>query len=178
MVRAKKKMRTRTVAVLIGIGVAVVGGGIAFAYFTNVGSGTGGATAGSNNPVTVNQVGTLAGIAPGVSVALAGTFTNPNPGPVQIKSVTATLAPGAITKAAGAVGTCDVSDFQIVNTATPAVPPTQTATTLTGPDPGVQVASGSNVGAWSGLTLQFNNKTGVNQDGCKGAGVVITYTAA
>jgi len=180
MARTKTKMRTRTVAILAGIGVAVVGGGIAFAYFTNVGAGSGTAGTGSNNPVVVKQTGSsITGMAPGVAAKpLSGNFDNPNPGPVFIASVTATVTAVTTSQPSPApsppVPDCAVGDFLIGGT--PVTPPSpQSALTTTGL--GVEIPAGTAQGAWSGLTLQFNNKTNQNQDACKNSTVTITYTA-
>lgn len=175
--KTKTKMRTRTVAILVGIGVAVAGGGIAFAYFTNVGSGSGNAATGSNNPVVVRQTSAVTAMAPGIPAQqLSGNFDNPNPGGVFIASVTATISSVAVVAPSvapsPAVPACTVTDFVIgVGSAAGT---SQTGTSTAGL--GVEVPSGNGQGAWSGLTLQFNNKT-TNQDACKNSTVTITYTA-
>jgi hypothetical protein len=177
--KTKKKMRTRTVAILAGIGVAVAGGGLAFAYFTNVGAGTGTAGTGSNNPVVVKQTSPLTAMAPGVAAQqLSGNFdNNDNPGPVFIKSVTATVSSVAVVAPSPApspaLPPCTVSDFVIGVGAAPGT--TQTGTTNP-PSPNAEIPKGSAQGAWSGLTLQFNDKA-TNQDACKNSTVTITYVA-
>ncbi len=66
-----------------------------------------------------------------------------------------------MTKAAGAVaGTCDATDYTLANAAMTV---------------GAQVPAGTGVGAWTGATIQFNNKGGSNQDQCKGATVNLAY---
>ena len=180
MARTKGKMKTRSVAILIGIGVIVVGGGIAFAFFTNTGAGSGTAGTGSNNPVVVKQTSTLTAMAPGVAPqALSGNFDNTNnPGPVFVKSVTATVASVATTPV-GATG-CSITDF-VIGTGTTAGT-SQAATGTVGLTPatltaaGVEIPAASGTGAWGNLNLQFNNKA-TNQDACKGSTVTITYTA-
>jgi hypothetical protein len=176
MARTKGKMKTRSIAILIGIGVVVVGGGIAFAYFTNIGSGTGSAGTGSNNPVVVKQTSAVTAMAPGIAPQpLSGNFDNPNPGGVFIASVTAEIA--SVTLVAPATplpqgSSCDKTDF-VIGGGTQGVT-TQIGTTTTGL--GVEIPAGTAKGAWSGLTLQFNNKN-TNQDACKNSMVNITYTA-
>jgi hypothetical protein len=177
MARTKTKMKTRTLGILIGIGVVVVGGGIAFAYFTNVGAGTGAAGTGSNNPVVVKQTSAVTAMAPGIAAQpLSGNFDNPNPGPVFIAGVTATVSSVTVVvpnpAPSVAPPACTVTDF-IIGGGTQGAN-AQTATTTTGL--GVEVPAGNAQGAWSGLTLQFNNKA-TNQDACKGSTVNITYTA-
>lgn len=153
MMNTNKK---RFTLIAITVAAVLVGGGIAAAYWTNSGSGSGAAGTGSNVAVTVNQTSTVSGLAPGLPAqALSGNFDNPNAGPVFVAAVTATVTgtdqPG-----------CGPTDYTIAGTATV----------------GAQVAAGTGVGAWSGLTIQFNNKPAVNQDACKTAVVTIAYTSS
>jgi hypothetical protein len=174
MAGTKKKMKTRTIAIIAGIGVAVAGGGIAFAYFTGVGSGSGTATAGSNNPIIVTQNANIPPLPLGPGVApqtLSGKFTNANTGPVYVGSIS------AVVTAVSVVGTpappaCSPSDFVIAG-GTHSVAPNNNTWTI---PIGREIAVGTAVDNWSGLTIGFVNKA-TNQDACKGAGVTITYTA-
>ena len=139
----------------------VVGGGIAYAYWTNNGTGTGSAETGTNAALTVNQTTTVSAMAPGVAPqALSGNFDNPNVGPVFVKTVVATVTS---TNATG----CSAADYTITG-----------VSIIGGSAPGVGgnvPAGGANVGSWSGLTIAFNNTTS-NQDACKGAVLTIGYT--
>lgn len=147
----KRKIVATAVVALALLGVASG----AFAYWTNAGSGTGSASTGTTSSITVNQTSTVSGLAPGLAAqALSGNFDNPNSGPVYVASVT------AVVSSTDKVG-CGATDYTIAGTATVAA----------------SVAAGTAVGSWSGLTIQFNNKAGTNQDACKGAAVTITYTA-
>lgn len=138
---------------LVSVGLVGIGGG-AFAYWTNIGSGPGSATTGTTISIVVNQTSAVTGLAPGLPAqSLAGTFDNPNAGPVYVTAVTATVTG---TNQAG----CDATDYTIAGTASVAA----------------EIPAGSSVGAWSGLTIQFNNKA-VNQDACKNAAVTISYAA-
>jgi hypothetical protein len=151
----------------------VLGGGIAFAYFTNVGAGSGNAGTGSNVPVVVKQTSAVTAMAPGIAPQqLSGNFDNPNSGPVFIKDVTAVVSSVAMVGTPPAPS-CTPTDFVIGVGAT--VGTTQSGTTVTGL--GVEIPAGTAKGAWSGLTLQFNNKS-TNQDACKGSTVTLTYTAS
>ncbi len=146
----------RTTAIIAGVVVLLVGAGAAFAYWTNSGAGTGDADTGTNVAVVVNQTSTVTGMAPGVAAqALSGNFDNANAGPVYVAAVSATVS-GTDTPGCGA------TDYTIAGTATV----------------GAQVPAGTGVGSWSGLTIQFNNKAGVNQDACKNANVTIAYTSS
>ena len=149
MTRIKKKWAIVLVVASLCIG------GVAFAYWTNTGSGAGTASTGSNASITVNQTSTVSGLAPGLAAqALSGTFDNPNTSPVYVTSVTATVT------GTDQVG-CGATDYTIAGTATV----------------NAQVPAGTSVGSWSGLTIQFNNKTAVNQNACKNAVVSIAYTS-
>ena len=146
---------TRKTALVLGAVLLVSSGGAAYAYFTSTGAGTGTAQSGTTAAVVVNQTSTVAGLAPGLPAqSLAGNFDNPNAGPVYVAAVTATVTS---TDKAG----CGPTDYTIAGTA----PVT------------AQVAAGSGVGAWTGLTIQFNNK-GTNQDVCKNALVTIAYASS
>jgi hypothetical protein len=157
MARFAKRKTAAVAAVLL------VGGGTAYAYWTASGGGSGSAATGTPSALTVNQTSTVTDMAPGDSAqTLSGTFDNPNPGPIYVGSVTATIA--SVTKAGGAVaGTCDATDYTLANAAMTV---------------NVQVAAGSGVGSWTGATIKFNNKAGTNQDACKGATVNLTYTVS
>jgi hypothetical protein len=153
------KIRTRlgpllTVVVLLAIG------GIALAYWTQGGSGSGTASAGTPVAITVNQTGSPSGLYPGgPSAALAGTFTNTNASPVTISSVTAAVHAFASHTVDATKPDCTQADFAIAGTSGANVVP-----------------SGTAVGSWSGLTVRMLDN-GLNQDNCKGAAITIDYTA-
>ncbi len=150
----KSRSKKLIVVAVVSAALLAAGGGT-YAYWTSVGSGSSTASTGTVVAVTVNQTTTVAGLAPGLAAqSLSGNFDNPNAGPVYIAAVTAVVTG---TDKAG----CTATDYTIAGTATV----------------GAQVAAGSGVGSWSGLTIQFNNK-GTNQDACKGAVVAIAYTAS
>jgi hypothetical protein len=148
---------------LATLAVAVAAAVGAYAYWTTGGTGTGSATAGSTTDVSVYQTSTPSGtLYPGGPAdALSGDFTNPNPNTVHLASVTA-----AVTGVTGA-GTdsskpdCTTADFVIGGSTGPIVVPAHAA---------------GHVGSWSGLTIKLADGA-ANQDNCKGASAVITYTA-
>jgi hypothetical protein len=149
----------RRLAVVLVAVLAVAGG--AYAYWTASGSGDGTATAkDATQPLTIHQTTALDPMYPGDSPqTISGNFDNPNSGPIRVATVTASI--DAVTKAQGAPsGTCDATDFTLAN-ATMNV--------------GAEVPSGNGRGAWTGATIQFNNKSNVNQDACKGATVRLAY---
>ena len=150
-----RRFTKKTVAVATGIVLLVMAAGVAYAYWTNTGSGTGEATTGTNESVVINQTSIITGLAPGAPAqVLSGNFDNPNTSPVYVTAVTAIVTG---TDQAG----CDASNYTIAGSA----------------PVNAQVPAGDGVGSWSGLTIQFNNKPDVNQDACKNAVVAIAYSA-
>ena len=95
----------------------------------------------------------------GPTAALAGTFTNPNPGSVNISSVTAAVHTFASHLVDAAKPDCTQADFAIGGTSGANVVP-----------------SGTAVGSWSGLTVRLLDN-GLNQDNCKNVSITIDYTA-
>lgn len=152
--------RSKRLAVITGV-LLLVGGGIAFAYWTQGGSGTGTAATGTTTAITVNQDSVVTAMGPGVAAQpLSGDFDNPNAGPVYVTSVTVSIA--SIT---GGGPTCEATDYTLANATS---------------DVGAQVPAGTNVGSWGSTdtpTIAFNNKAGENQDDCKNAVVNLAYTA-
>ena len=157
-----RKPTKKTTAIMIAAVTVLAGGGAAFAYWTAGGSGTGtGATSNGSADVTVVQTSTVTAMQPGDSAQpLSGTFDNPNDGPAYVATVTAAV--GSVTKAGGAVGDCDASDYTLAGA----------AMTVNAEVPA------NDTGAWTGATIKFNNKAGTNQNGCKGATVNLTYTVS
>ena len=148
----KRAIRGLVAAAVLACAVTAV------AFWSTTGSGTGsGATA---NPgaqtVTVNQTSASTGLFPGGSVALSGTIDNANSNPVQVATLSATVASVAEPHASAG---CSAADYSIT---------------------GGPVAVNANIPAggsepFSGLTLNMAN-TGSNQDACKGATVNVSYS--
>jgi hypothetical protein len=168
----KRFMSKRAAVVGIAVGLTLGMSGAAFAFWTTGGTGSGSATAGTTSNISVIQTSaTASSLYPGgPTESLFGNFTNPNPGGIHITAVIpavtgVTNGNSDVTKPA-----CLTTDFYISGTFGPyTVPP------------------GTNVGAWSGLSIGLVNRDGVinspteispaaNQDNCKGAIAVITYT--
>lgn len=142
-------------AAVLGAGViALTSGGVALAYWTSSGTGTGTAATGSTSSVTVVETTPVTNLYPGGNVTLAGKFNNSNSGSVKVGTVTATLG----TLPAG----CVAGDF-----------------TLTTPTAAVnaEIPTGTGVGAWSGIVLAMND-TSANQDACKSASLTINYSVS
>jgi hypothetical protein len=151
-----KKSRFVALAVLA---LALAVGGIAFAYWTQGGSGPGGASAGTTSAITVNQTGTPTGLYPGGPAApLSGTFDNPNAHPVHVSSVTVAVTPFSV-QTDNSKPACTEADFAVGGTSGANVVP-----------------AGSGVGSWSGLTVRLVDGV-ANQDNCKNVNITLDYTA-
>lgn len=154
-------MGKRRILLLASVGAVLLLAVGAYAYWTQGGSGTGSATAGTTSNITVNQTGApVTGLYPGgPAVTLSGNFDNPNSGSVRISSITAVVSSISGAGSDGSKPACTTSDFTI------------------GGSVGVTtVPSGTGVGSWTGLTVQMVNGA-ANQDNCKGATANLTYTA-
>ena len=152
-------LRTRFPSLLVVVAVLAMAGA-AYAYWTQGGSGSGAASAGTTSAITVNQTGAPSGLYPGgPAAALAGTFTNPNPGPVNISSVTAAVRAFASHTVDATKPDCTQADFAIGGVSGANVVP-----------------SGTAVGSWSGLTVRLLDN-GLNQDNCKSVWITVDYTA-
>jgi hypothetical protein len=119
--------------------------------------------AATHSPLRVNQTAALAVVGPGSPAqTLSGNFDNRNGQPVHVSTVRVSIS--SVSKAPGAeAGTCDASDFTLAHRAMTV---------------GADVPSGSGTGAWTGATMQFNNKPGVDQNPCMGATVKLGYTTS
>jgi hypothetical protein len=152
-------IRTRLVPIFAVV-VLVAIGGVALAYWTQGGSGSGTASAGTPAAIVVNQTGSPSGLYPGgPAAALAGTFTNSNASAVNLSSVTAAVHAFASHTLDATKPDCTQADFAIAGTSGANVVP-----------------SGTTVGSWSGLTVRMLDN-GLNQDNCKGVAITIDYTA-
>ena len=155
-----RNLHKRVVPVAVALVALLVFSGVALAYWSAGGSGTGSAQAatGTTNLV-VNQVTVLTAMYPGdTAQTISGNFNNPNAGSVYVTTVTASIA--SVTKAGNPVTGCDATDFTL----------SPTVATVN-----AEVASGNSQGAWSGPKIKFNDK-GTNQDACKGVTVNLGYS--
>ena len=73
--------------------VIAVAGGVAFAYWTSGGTGSGNGHTATAAGVTVKQTSSAAGLYPGGSVALSGNFDNSSSSKVYVAAVTASMIP-------------------------------------------------------------------------------------
>jgi hypothetical protein len=152
MARISKKTKIAVLAAALVLGAS----GTAYAYWTQLGAGTGAASTGTTLDVVVNQTNTVTGLYPGgAAQALSGDFNNPNSGPVTVGAVSATVT-------ATSVSGCLPVWYAITGSGTPA---------------SQVLPAGSAKGAWSGLSVALLNDA-ANQDLCKTATITITYAVA
>jgi hypothetical protein len=155
------KRLTRTGYVIAGATATavLVGGGAAFAYWTSSGTGTGSAAAGTTTNVTIAQVGTaITGLYPNGPVEdIDIEIANPDASDVEIGAITTAVS--SIT-GAGAGG-CTAADFAVVSLYA-----------------GGTIPGGQTVAAPVAATIQMINRPLVNQDGCKGVTVNLSFTAS
>ena len=156
-------IKKRTGVFVAAFVVVLLSAAAAFAYWSTSGTGTGTAATGTSAPITVNQTTAVTAMGPGVAGQnLSGTFTNTTAGPVYVATVTASI--DEVTPTTG--NTCAATNYAIAN-------PESTV--------GAEIPVGTGVGSWGTTdtpTIAFVNSPTVNQDGCQGATVTITYTIA
>jgi hypothetical protein len=153
--------RRRVAPVAAAFLALLLASGIAYAYWTVNGSGSGTApVAAGVSDVTVNQTTVLNAMYPGDSAqTISGNFDNANTGPVYVTTVTVSI--DSVDKDPSApAGTCDATDFTLASAVVTV---------------NAEIPAGAGVGSWTGPTIQFNNKAS-NQDACKGATVNLAYS--
>jgi hypothetical protein len=146
--------------IVLGAVVGMMQADAVFAYVQAGGVGTG-QVAVAHTPLRVNQDTDMQPVGPGQRAqTLGGDFDNRNARAIHVGTIRASIA--AVSKAPGAAaGTCDSSDFTLAD---------RTMTV------GADVPSGAGTGTWTGATIEFNNKPGVDQNACQGATVKLRYT--
>jgi hypothetical protein len=151
---------SKRVSILVGGTAILMGVGVAFAFWTSTGNGTGSATTGTSSAWEVTTDGAVgAALTPGGATQdVTFHVKNNNSGVQRLNSVTVTVAgPG------GAVwdgpGTCSAADYNVLQHTVP---------------PASDVAAGA---TYSGtVTIQMVD-TGSNQDDCKAASVPLYVSA-
>lgn len=150
----------RRAPLVVGAVAALViglGSGVAWGYFTAIGSGSGVASVGTVMPVTVVAAtgAPTSKLIPGASADLALTLNNPNSYSVNIVSITQNMS-GSITSTGG-IGSCSTTGVSV---------PSQTGLSIT-------VASGSGVIIHipAGASMSASSSSG-----CQGASFQIPVT--
>jgi hypothetical protein len=144
---------------LLGIVASLAIAAVAIAYWTAGGSGEGTAPVdATTNALTATQTTVLTDMYPGDSAqTISGTVANSNNEKIYVADVVASI--DSVDQAAGAVGSCDASDFTLASATMPV---------------GAEANGGGGTVPFTGATIKFNNKAS-NQDGCKGATVNLAY---
>jgi hypothetical protein len=148
-----RRFSRKTAVAAVAAVVLAVGGGVAFAYWSTTGSGTGSATNASSNGVVVLHAAFENGLTPGASETVTYTADNAGTSSLHIGTITPTVSIDA------GHSDCLATDFSIA--------PTLSDTTVAAGTSGVAAGTG---------TLAFAD-TAVNQDGCKGAVVTLTLAS-
>jgi hypothetical protein len=144
---------TKTAIIVTGSAMALTLGGVALAYWTTTGAGTGSATNASSNGEVVLHASFTAGITPGGTKTVTYTADNAGSSSLRVGTITPVVSIDA-----AHIG-CSAADFTIA--------PTTSNTTVAALTSGVAAGTG---------TLSFAD-TAVNQDACKGAVVTLTLTS-
>jgi hypothetical protein len=160
-----RRPSNRIIATLAAVLILLAGAGVAFAYWTAGGSGTGSATTAAGSDITANQTSVVAGLAPGGPAQdISGDFTNDTGAAVHVDTVTVSI--GTVTKATDApAGGCTAADYTLVNA----------VSTVNADEP---TGTGGSWGTTDTPTIAFNNDPATNQDGCKGATVALDFAIA
>lgn len=156
----KLKFKHQKKASVIAVFLVLSVSGAAYAYWSAGGAGTGTATTDTATAdLTVNQTTVLDPMYPGLAAqTISGTFNNTNDGPVYVGTLTASI--DSVVKDPLAVeGTCDATDYTLANAVMTV---------------DAEIPVGSAQGAWTGATIEFNNKV-TNQDACQGATINLAY---
>jgi hypothetical protein len=148
MLQSKKR---RAVVALGAVG-AIAAVGVAIAYFTTTGTGTGSATVGTSSAVTIHGA-TATSLFPGTGTTVNFTVDNPSPGSQRVNEIH--LA--SVTTDAGH-SACVMSDFTMPNVTVNQTFPNGNGQAVT--------ATG---------TLSMAN-TAQNQDACQGAPLTLQLT--
>jgi hypothetical protein len=148
---------TRKALVAGGLVSTLALGGIAFAYFTSTGSGTGAASVGSSTAVVITQTNTLSAMYPNSAVQdIDLNVANSGGGNEYVGTVSISIAPASLP-----VG-CLASWFTITNAA---------VNTNVTPGPTHAFA-----GATTGASIKLNDSLS-SQDACQGASLVLNLSS-
>lgn len=154
-----RKLSMKAKVVVIGVsGATLAVSGVAYAYWTTQGSGTGSATAGDTvaaDIIQLTQVGTLSGFYPG-STAQSVMVKAHNPAAFSQKV-------GNVTVSVAAVGSCAADNWTVVDS---------------GDSFGVLLPGATSADAGQAVATIQLRESGANQDACKGVSPVLTFTSA
>jgi hypothetical protein len=158
----RRKPMRRIVIIGATAGAVLLTGGVAFAFWSSTGTAGGTAeVAPDATNLTVTQIGTPTGLFPGGSpVDIVAKVDNPSGTAIQLTDVTVTVTDVVDGLGASIGAGCPTTDFAIADTSYA----------------GELIAAGGTSGNETVATIQLL-ETGVNQDDCKGADVVLSLVA-
>lgn len=157
--------RKKRIVFLAALVIAAISAVAAYAGFTSKGSGTGTARVGTSTPLTITQTNTITGLLPGgtaqpIEYSIQNRLGN---GAQNLGLVTASIS--SVSGGSNTPNACSAADFAITaatdQVGTIADGSTFDSTSDTASEPKVQMV-----------------ETGVNQDGCEGATVNVSLSAA
>lgn len=159
----RRKPMRRIVIVGATAGAVLLTGGVAFAFWSSTGTSAGAAeVAADATELTVVQVGTPSGLFPGgTPVGIVAKVDNPSGTDIQLADVTVTVTDVQDAGGTSIIAGCPTTDFEIADTAYA----------------GELIAAGGTSGNETVATIRLR-ETGVNQDACKGAAVVLSLVAS
>lgn len=145
------------------VGAILLTGGAAFAFWSSTGTGVGAAeVAADASDLTVTPGATVGELAPGgPSVDVVVEVENPNSSAIDLTDVTVTITDVRNASGSSIVAACPIAEFAVTDNA--------------GYD-GELIAAGGTSGEETVASIQLL-ETGVNQDDCKNASLVLLLTA-
>jgi hypothetical protein len=159
------------VTMVAAIALAAMTGGVAYAFWSSTGTGSGSATssAGTSN-LAITQTGAPSDLAPGVaSGSVTGTIKNNAPNSAYVNRLTVQVTGVDAGHAAG----CSAADYGLSTTS--AVLDKSSATQTLTLDVKSNLAPNGTVG-FPDFTIGFANDAAASLDGCKGAVPQLSYT--
>ena len=151
------------------VALTMIGGGVAFAYWSTTGQGSGSATSsnGASN-LTISQTNAPSGLAPSVApVVVTGSITNNAPNSAYVNQLTV-----EIISVNGAPG-CSVANFGVTEGSTALVKDSAQQTLVL--DVKDELNAGETV-SMPAFKIGFANDPSASQDACKGALPQLTFT--
>lgn len=159
----RRKPMRRIVIVGATVGAVLLTGGVAFAFWSSTGTTAGAAEVAEDATLlNVTQVGTPTGLFPGgTAVDIVANVENPSGSDILLADVTVTVA-DVVDSAGTTIGAgCPTTDFAIADAAYA----------------GELIAAGATTADHTVATIRLK-ETGVPQDACKGASVVLSLVAS
>ena len=151
-----RSISKKSVAITAAV-FTIAGSGVALAYWTQSGSGTGSAATGTTKALTITGTSPT-GLVPGDAAKdVVLTISNPGDAPVKVQGVTIAIASTFSEQADADKPACTASDFTVVSPLAPAD----------------EIAAGATATVTGSIKL---NNTAANQDNCKDVTVPLVFS--